>query len=62
MNTTSRTHSNISIAALFTALVMTIAVNGSTLALFDNLAQLAQTGASSTTVALDTVTVTAKRI
>ncbi len=58
----SNTNSNIRIAALFTALIMTIVVNGSTLAMFDKLAHADQTGSNVTTVALNTVTVTAKRI
>ena len=62
MNATNSNTSNVRIAALFTALVMTIVVNGSTLAMFDKLAHADQTGTRVTAVALDTVIVTAKRI
>ncbi len=52
----------IRIAAIVSALVLSVAVNGTTLMAFDHLAQTAQaahTGAGS--VALQTVTITAKR-
>ncbi len=61
MNTRS-TIGKVHIAALFIALGLTIAVNGSTLALFDNLAHADQTTTSTAAVALETVTITAKRI
>lgn len=48
------------LAALAIALVMTVAVNGTTLVMFDAVAQSGQ--ARATVVALDTVTITAKRI
>ncbi len=52
----------IRIAAVLSALVLSIAVNGTTLMAFDHLAQTAKaTPASTHTVALQTVTITAKR-
>ncbi len=61
---TSNTIGNVRIASLFIALGLTIAVNGSTLALFDSLAHANETAAApaTATVALETVTITAKRI
>jgi hypothetical protein len=56
MNTATTTR----FAALAIALVMTVAVNGTTLFMFDAVAKSSQTAA--TVVALDTVTITAKRI
>ena len=49
------------IAAFFTAFVLTVAVNGTTLAMFDTVARDGHTDVAKTAVALNTVTITAKR-
>ena len=53
----------IRIAAIFSALVMSVAINGTTLLAFDHVAQIAQAANTAVgTVALHTVTITAKRV
>ena len=47
--------------AFLTALTLTMAVNGTTLAMFDTVAHAGQTTPGATAIALNTVTITAKR-
>ena len=54
------TDTNTRFAALFTALVMTAALSGGTLFMFDHVSQASQ--ADAPVVALQTVTITAKRV